>query len=301
MISWLAARSILSQEYRRREPAITGPLFLCSLRGMEHQKMETMHEDWVRVSERISDDYSFAWEGHVEDVLDLGDVLVRRFPQRAHGCDGWIMRVRFPPERVRERLDEVMDEIDAEHHDFRWFVEPSSPPGLDEALTDRGLQGKTEWNHMVLTDLDADIPVNPEIRVEELSRENSADYIAFWKLHDGDSFSQARWEETIDRYLADETRPLTVLLPWLEGRIAGMASMRLEDGGVVYQRDAFTLPEFRGRGVYLTLVAHRVAAGRARGCTAAIVQANVLTSSPILAKRGFRTIGQQRAYVSARR
>jgi hypothetical protein len=268
---------------------------------MEHEEMETKHDDWVRVTEKTFDEYSFAWEGQTEDVLDLGDVLIRRFPQGIHDSDGWIMRVRFPPERVRDRLGEVLDAIDADHHDYRWFVEPSSPPGLDDALVDRGLRLMAEMNLMVLPDLSVDIPVNPELRVEELSQENASDYIAFWQSLEGETTSPARWEEVMDRYLAAEKRELTIYLPRLEGRIVGMASMRIEQDGVVYQRDAVTLPEFRGRGIYLTLVAHRVAAGRACGCAAALVQANVHTSSPILAKRGFHTVGQQRAYRAAHR
>src|SRR5262249_48768122 len=149
-----------------------------------HKEMETTHDEWVRVTERAFDEYSFTWEGQREDVLDLGDVLIRRFPHRVRGIDGWIMHGRFPPERVRERLGQVMDAIDADHRDFRWFVEPSSPPGLDEVLVDRGLRLMTVWNHMVLPDLRVEIPVNPEVRVEELSRENAGDYIAFWQRHE---------------------------------------------------------------------------------------------------------------------
>jgi hypothetical protein len=263
--------------------------------------MDMTREDWLRVAERTFDEYSFTWEGQLEDVLDLGDVLVRRFPHRTHDGDGWIVRVRFQAERVRDRLGEVMDALDADHRDFWWFVEPGSPPGLDEALIDRGLRLTTEWNLMVLPDLSADIPVNPEIRIEELSRENAGEYVALFERHEAEKFSRASWEATVDRYLTAEKRELTIYLPRLEGRVAGMASMHIEQDGVVYQRDAFTLPEFRGRGVYLTLVAHRVAAGKARGCTAAVVQANVQTSSPILAKRGFQTVGQQRAYRSTNR
>jgi GNAT superfamily N-acetyltransferase len=54
--------------------------------------------------------------------------------------------------------------------------------------------------------------------------------------------------------------------------------------------DAFTLPEARRRGVYLSLVAHRLAFAREQGCTLAVTRANTRTSAPILIKRGFKPV-----------
>ncbi len=77
--------------------------------------------------------------------------------------------------------------------------------------------------------------------------------------------------------------------------VAGCVVLRIEHNGVAYLRDAVTLPEFRGRGVYLTLVHHRLQVARAAGCTVAVVQAQVQSSSPILCKRGLRRVSWLRA------
>jgi hypothetical protein len=71
--------------------------------------------------------------------------------------------------------------------------------------------------------------------------------------------------------------------------------LRNEPNGVAYLRNAETLPAFRGRGIYLTLINHRLQVARAAGCTAAVVQAQVQSSSPILRKRGFRRVSWLRA------
>src|SRR5947209_8001480 len=92
----------------------------------------------VQEAERTTDDYSFTWEGELEEVIELGDVRVRRFPDHHHRSDGWIVHNRFSEEGVKERLRQVMDSISADSLDFHWFVGPSSPPGLGNALEQEG-------------------------------------------------------------------------------------------------------------------------------------------------------------------
>jgi hypothetical protein len=82
----------------------------------------------------------------------------------------------------------------------------------------------------------------------------------------------------------------------LDGRPAGAVVLRLEPNGIAVIRNAFTLPQFQRRGVYLAAVARRVEVAREVGCTVAITQAISTTSSPILQKRGFRKLCELYAY-----
>ena len=50
---------------------------------------------------------------------------------------------------------------------------------------------------------------------------------------------------------------------------------------------AMTVPAFRRRGVYLSLVANRLAVSRIDGCIASLLHAHAGTSAPILIKREF--------------
>ncbi len=76
----------------------------------------------------------------------------------------------------------------------------------------------------------------------------------------------------------------------LDREIAGFCVLRIEPNGVAYLRNAMTVPAFRNRGVYLSLVAHRLAVARTMGCTSAVLQAQTVTSAPILIKRGFKPV-----------
>src|SRR5205823_14093642 len=63
------------------------------------------------------------------------------------------------------------------------------------------------------------------------------------------------------------------------------------DGRCVYLTGAETVEQFRGRGVYKTLIAHRAAKTAERGCDLASILANPETSAPILARHGFADHG----------
>lgn len=62
---------------------------------------------------------------------------------------------------------------------------------------------------------------------------------------------------------------------------------------------AGTREQFRGRGVYSTLVAYRTERALARGRRFASFRADPRTSAPILLKRGFRDHGSIAVFVSS--
>jgi predicted GNAT family acetyltransferase len=98
------------------------------------------------------------------------------------------------------------------------------------------------------------------------------------------------------RYVERGEQETLIFLGRLNGRPAGAVVMRIEPTGVAYFRNAFTVPELREHGVYLSLSRHRLQVAREAGCTAAVVQANRQTSSPILQKRGFTPVSRIEGY-----
>ena len=100
------------------------------------------------------------------------------------------------------------------------------------------------------------------------------------------------WEGLIldDLSLSLPTQEVQIEVARLDREIAGFCVLRIEPNGVAYLRNAMTVPAFRNRGVYLSLVAHRLAVARTMGCTSAVLQAQTVTSAPILIKRGFKPV-----------
>lgn len=252
----------------------------------------------ARETERTFDEYSFAWEGELEEAHDHGDVLVRALPVPWFDLDGVVARMSFDPAVVEARLDALFAEVG--DRNFWWIIGPSSQPAdLTERLEARGLKVTVNWDCLGLTEMDAEFAPNADVRVEALSRANAEDYAAFCAAGERDAERRARIHAeklaAAHRYLDAPAKEAHIFLGRLDGMAAGCVVLRNEPTGVAYLRNAETLEEYRGRGIYLTLIHHRLQVAQAAGCTAAVVQAQVQSSSPILRKRGFRRVSWLRA------
>jgi GNAT superfamily N-acetyltransferase len=240
----------------------------------------------AREVERTSYSYSLAWEGEEEDVRDKGDAVIRVLPTRPYGAGAIVQWINIDPLQTDERLEALEHEAGAGGRPVRWtFGDTSSPPNLAQRLEARGLRRIIHWDGLALTDLRTEIPVNPDIQVEPLSEENLAEWAAAREPAD-----PTRRQERIaaaHRFLRNDHRAILSFLGRLDGQIASFAILRIEPNGVAYLRNAATVPAFRNRGVYLTLVAHRLNVAREAGCQVAVVAAQTRSSSPILRKRGF--------------
>ncbi|HLQ04114.1 MAG TPA: GNAT family N-acetyltransferase, partial [Verrucomicrobiae bacterium] len=85
---------------------------------------------------------------------------------------------------------------------------------------------------------------------------------------------------------------------YLDGR--PIAAARWRYGSLhpaVHLSGAETLPEFRNRGAYSTLVEFRARQALQRGKRYATIIADETTSAPILMKRGFVSVGRATIYL----
>src|SRR5205085_378537 len=143
---------------------------------------------------------------------------------------------------------------------------------LRDRLAARGFEQELEWDGLVLDDLSTVIPTNPRVVIEPLSQENAEAY-ALALAGDRQSPHYALLLAQAHRFLELSPQQIQIHIARWDGEIASRAVTRIEPNGVVYLRHALTLPAFRNRGVYLSLVAYRLALARASGCTAAVLQA----------------------------
>jgi N-acetylglutamate synthase-like GNAT family acetyltransferase len=252
----------------------------------------------ARQTEETFDNYSFAWEGEVEEVQDEGDVRLVHLPERWSGLDGLVVRMHLNPDGIEERLDALLARVG--NRNYWWAIGPSSGPAdLQDRLLARGLRVGVNWDCLGLSDLSVEFPANPDVRIEALSQDNAADYANFCAEVEPDQAlrEQARADKLVaaHRYLARPRRDAHIFLGRIDGVAASCVVLRIEPNGVAYLRNGETLPAYRNRGLYLTLVGHRLKVAREAGCTSAVVQAQIQSSSPILRKRGFRRVSWLRA------
>lgn len=233
--------------------------------------------------ERSLYEYSPAWEGQDVEVTDFGEAVLQ-----AQTWFAAALRLRFDTQRLDERLDTVIEQVEMRVPRCLWFIGPSSqPPDLRDRLAARGFKQELEWDGLVLDDLSAVIPGNPRVVIEPLSQQNAGAY-ALALAGEKQSPQYSLLLAQAYRFLESSPRQVHIHLARWDGEIAGRAVTRIEPNGVVYLRHALTLPAFRNRGVYLSLVAHRLALARASGCTAAVLQAQTRTAAPILLAHGFK-------------
>ncbi len=179
-----------------------------------------------------------------------------------------------------------------------WWVGWSTPPGIAEALLERGLVPDEE---PVLTGMtcSSEPPGAPRVEVRRL--ETAEQYLAavmvdwtVWNIPDAERerrlateaarFDASRSAGTVHHWAAyDGETPVGF------GRAVDMTEGVALMGGAV-------LPSARGRGVYRALVQARWEHAAARGTPLLVVQAGRM-SAPILAGLGFESHGEVQLFV----
>ena len=184
------------------------------------------------------------------------------------------MPLRFHPATVETSLAHAIEQVEAIVPWCLWVIGPSSQPSdLQQRFVALGFTVRMEWEGLTLDDLSLSLPTTAGLVIEPLCWDNA------------EAYATAIAGGTESPYRADLLSQAHRFL-----QIAGFGVLRLEPNGVAYLRNAMTVPALRNRGVYLSLVAHRLAVARTMGCTSAVLQAQTATSAPILIKRGFKPV-----------
>lgn len=184
--------------------------------------------------------------------------------------------------------DARLAEIEARYHErgapVQAEVATLADPAFAALLTRRGyvLQNFENVSGLPIDERDADPRPDPSIRVAPMRPEDAeawldASITAFQHPDDrGVPADALPSREAMEASL----RPFMFVagfrryVAWIDGRLAGTASLRL-DAGIAQLCGAATLPPFRRRGVQGALLRHRLADSFANGCDLA-----VLTTQP---------------------
>ncbi|UCH27655.1 MAG: hypothetical protein JSV66_08460 [Trueperaceae bacterium] len=181
---------------------------------------------------------------------------------------------------------------------FTWMVGPNTvPTDLGERLLAAGLTKDAESAGMALTDLTHPIPATAPVLVREVS--DDAYRAASGMIARAFDLTEPVVGKLIDSQLVMRNRIAQHhYLAYLDtGQPVAYGSiMYLPSLPVALLGGAATLIEHRGKGIYTTLLAVRIARAHADGRAATIVQADRATSAPICAKYGFRELCHLTAY-----
>ena len=185
---------------------------------------------------------------------------------------------------------------------FTWHVSPyDRPSDLRERLERHGMVLAGEHLKMARLGLDdLDIPVNPEATVEVVTGDDEAvvdDLVRIMATGFHLTPEQAaQYRQNIGERLlnpAVRAKDFTYLAR-LGGEAVGYAHMNLR-AGVAHLGGAATLPEFRGRRIYPTLLRRRLEDARAKGYHLAVIEAGPM-SQPVVSRYGFKSYGRNAVY-----
>ena len=250
-------------------------------------------------------------ESDLLDAIETGLFLIPELPGRLEhlaipGLLGRVAEVPHPlanmvggarletGERAETTIRQVRELFAERGAPFGWVTGPSdTPAGLPARLQTAGLTKVVQMAGMALTDLERPIRANAAVRVREMRDEDVA--AANEVLATGFDFPLALAELLMEAMRAGTPRlggrQYLAFVEEREDPVAVSLSVRVPGTSILMLGGAATLPEYRGRGIYTSLVARRVADGRAEGCEAAIIQAVRTTSAPICAHLGFKELG----------
>ena len=202
-----------------------------------------------------------------------------------------VQRQRFPLEQVDDVLAEVRAELRARGRTrTQWEVGSSAPPGLVEALLERGLVPDKDPYAVALVLTEEPPAIAPAFTARRVDT-----------FEEFEAAVQVQWEafaatpEEIDearRLLPERFRDSVNLrhAVWLDGEIVCTGTAAPTEHGLLLYGGA-TLARARGRGAYRALIRARWDDAVALGTPALITQGGSM-SRPILERLGFERIGE---------
>jgi hypothetical protein len=202
-----------------------------------------------------------------------------------------VQRQRF----ALEELDEVLEEVRAElrcrgRTRTQWEVGSSAPPGLVEALLERGLVPDEDPYAVALVLTREPPPLAPGFiarRVETLAELEAAAEVQ-WEAFGASPEEIEEARALLPGRFRDSPNLRHVV--WLDGEIVSTGTAAPTEHGLLLYGGA-TAVRARGRGAYRALIRARWDEAVAHGTPALITQGGSM-SRPILERLGFERVGE---------
>ncbi|MGB2875933.1 MAG: hypothetical protein WBB76_10735 [Gaiellaceae bacterium] len=201
-----------------------------------------------------------------------------------------VQRQRFPVDEVDEVLDEVRAALrQRKRTRTQWEVGSSAPPGLVEALLERGLVRDKEPYAVALVLKNAPPPVTEGLvarRVETF--EDAAASAVQWEAFATPEDEVAESRELLPQRFREMVTVMHAV--WLDGELVCAGTAAPTEHGLLLYGGA-TLPRARGRGAYRALLRTRWDEAVSLGTPTLITQGGSM-SRPILERLDFERVGE---------
>ncbi len=187
-------------------------------------------------------------------------------------------------------IAQVQNFFSKRQQEVGWWLNPSSTPiDLVNRLEAAGFSRLIEQAGLVLTDLQHNIKSNPSVTVRRATGADRAQVIRLYT----DAYPLPESLSTVFCDLFAFVECGAHYLAFLDGvedpvSVCSMFSPR--GSSVAVMQGAATLSEYRGHGIYTSMMAARLTDARVMGKDSAVLQGDRMTSAPIAAKLGFEEV-----------
>lgn len=221
----------------------------------------------------------------------------------AHPGSNRVGNVRWGEADADKRIEEIIAYYRDRNAGFTWFTGPfDSPPDMRARLERHGLALAGDQALMVRAGLDNldDVPMNPDVEIELLDGSNdesieSAVQVMAKCFHFTPEQVEERRPGFFDRIKNPEFRKWEISYLARLGGIPAAGARLILRGGIAYLGGASTLPEYRGRKIYSTLLRRRLQVARERRYQIAAIHAEPM-SRRVVSRFGFRELARYYLY-----
>lgn len=240
------------------------------------------------------------------EALDISGVQGNFAPHVPNELVNNVGDFNVPDAMLEDTIEQALATYRALGNPAYWWTGPNTKPAcVEAAMESHGLKYGFTLDGLVSTDLTAQFPVNPKIRVEtvpndrveSLSKAFSAGFV-----FDGTPLPDEvglLWMTTIESAPPHvHGRNYAAHLDGVEGAIAAASLFIIPGTEIAMLAGASTLPEHRGNGAYTSLIAARLRDAARFGAKGAIIQADSDTSSPICQRVGMRKVCELQIFLS---
>jgi len=231
-----------------------------------------------------------------QDILCTPTWVQMTSPSAPTAFMNGILRCELAEDVIDHRIQETVQHFRSQGLPFRWKIVPSSRPGdLGARLEKHGLYLKEKLFGLIADANELKIETNPRVHVESVSLENLEDWLRVqsnaWKVPPQGIAHQRR---AMSEALNGGKSVYANFIAYIDSEPVGSAALRVAED-YVYLMGGAVNEEYRGRGIYRTLTAHRMKRIAELGVPA-VIHCLEKTSAPICLKLGFEKVCEIDSY-----
>ncbi len=196
-------------------------------------------------------------------------------------------------ENADETIQRVIEFYRDQQKTFSWAIGPrTTPTDLGQRLSVAGFEKVIEMAGMVLTDLTTPIRINPAVKIREATADDIP-AVSQTMAHGfpiPEDFAQLFTDILFKVRSQLKTRLYLAFVDDSDEPVGTSTTVYLPNQPIIRLAGAATLEEHRGKGIYSSLMARRLADAHKDGMKAAVIEAKLTTSAPVCRKLGFTEI-----------